>query len=206
MIIMRYSFFLVILLILSYHTAFTQKFKGGMQAGFTASQIAGDGISGFNKAGFQVGFFASYPLRSTFSLQMELAFIQKGSAQAENPEIGMTQYLRRLSYVEWPLLLQYQLQKLIAEAGVSADFLTYSFEERDFQQIDQSIADPWRKLSFNTVIGVRYKLYNRLWVTMRSINSINSIRKGSVPLNVKRYGQKFGEFNDVLLFGLAIQY
>lgn len=182
----------------------SQSFNGGVQAGLAVSQIAGDGMSGYNKAGIQAGFFVNYKLQEKLSVQMELAYIQKGSARAENIETGESQYLRRLNYIELPLILQYHLQPLLIEAGLSADFLAASMEEINYQVNDQS--QIWRKMNVNTVIGLRYQLTDHLQLILRSINSVHSIRKNSVPLNVRRYSKKYGEYNDVILFGMAYQF
>lgn len=182
----------------------SQSFNGGVQTALVVSQIAGDGMSGFNKAGVQGGFYVNYMIKSNLSLQMELAYIQKGSARAEKVETGESQYLRRLNYVEWPLIVQYHLHPLLLEAGLSVDFLTASFEEINYQISDAS--QIWRKVNANTVFGIRYKLGANWQLILRSVNSINSIRKNSVPLNVRRYSRNYGEFNDALLFGVAYQF
>lgn len=182
----------------------SQSFNGGVQAGLAVSQIAGDGMSGYNKAGIQTGFFVNYQLQEKLSVQMELAYIQKGSARAENIETGESQYLRRLNYIELPLILQYHLQPLLFEAGLSADFLAASMEEINYQVNDQS--QNWRKMNVNSVVGLRYQLTDHLQLILRSINSVHSIRKNSVPLNVRRYSKKYGEYNDVILFGMAYQF
>jgi hypothetical protein len=183
---------------------FSQSFNGGVQAGLAVSQIAGDGMSGYNKAGIQAGFFVNYQLQQKLSVQMELAYIQKGSARAENIETGESQYLRRLNYIELPIILQYHLQPLLIEAGLSADFLAASMEEINYQVNDQ--LQNWRKMNVNTVVGVRYQLTDHWQLILRSINSVHSLRKNSVPLNVRRYSKKYGEFNDVILFGVAHQF
>jgi hypothetical protein len=64
----------------------------------------------------------------------------------------------------------------------------------------------WRKMNVNTVVGVRYQLTDHWQLILRSINSVHSLRKNSVPLNVRRYSKKYGEFNDVILFGVAHQF
>lgn len=201
---MKHPLLILLFMLLAVTAVKAQKFKGGTQAGLVVSQIAGDRMSGYNKAGVHGGFFVSYPIKEPFSLQMELAYIQKGSAQSANIETGAMQYIRRMNYVELPLLLQYSLQPLIIEAGISTDFLVGSFEEANFMSIDQ--IDQWRKTTFNTVIGVRYALGTHWQLILRSVNSINSIRKESVPYNVRRYTKKYGEFNDLLLFGVGWQF
>jgi hypothetical protein len=192
------------ILILSF-SSLAQSFNGGINAALAISQIAGDGMSGYNKAGIQAGFFVNYKLKPDIALQMELAYIQKGSAQSENPDDPESfQFLRRLNYIELPLLIQYYLKPLILEVGISTDFLAGSLEEIDYQFNEQP--DVWRKTTFNTVFSVKYMISENLMASIRTTNSINSIRKNTVPLNVRRYTKTFGEYNDVLSFGLSYQF
>ena len=79
-----------------------QQFKGGMMFGFVSSQVAGDGYSGFHKAGLSGGFFVSLDLNPTSSLQMELHYIQKGSRYNDTTyQEDFQQYLLRLNYVDY---------------------------------------------------------------------------------------------------------
>lgn len=193
-------FVVIIFLVVSLQTN-AQSFNGGIKAGMVVSQIAGDGFSGFNKVGLNGGFFVQYYVKPVVSLQMELAYIQKGSAHTLNPDdpesVG---YLLRMNYVELPLLIQYHLNPLVFELGLSMDFLAGQSEKINSQPNDQG--DAWRKLNIASVVGLQYRLSEKWSASIRSINSINSIRKESVPLNVRRYSKKFGAFNDVIAVSL----
>jgi len=193
-------FAVLIILVVSLQTK-AQSFNGGIKAGMVVSQIAGDGFSGFNKVGLNGGFFVQYYVKPVVSLQMELAYIQKGSAHTLNPDdpesVG---YLLRMNYVELPLLIQYHLNPLVFELGLSMDFLAGQSEKINNQPNDQG--DAWRKLNIASVVGLQYRLSEKWSASLRSINSMNSIRKESVPLNVRRYSKKFGAFNDVIAVSL----
>ncbi len=190
----------IIILVVSLQTK-AQSFTGGIKAGMVVSQIAGDGFSGFNKVGLNGGFFVQYYVEPVVSLQMELAYIQKGSAHTLDPDdpesVG---YLLRMNYVELPLLVQYHLNPLVFELGLSMDFLAGQSEKINSQPNEQG--EVWRKLNIASVIGLQYHLSEKWSASIRSINSINSIRKESVPLNVRRYSKKFGAFNDVIAVSL----
>ena len=181
-----------------------QDFEGGITAGFASSQVAGDGYAGFNKAGVSGGFFVRLPIAVRSGLQMELSYIQKGSRYNEKADQPLLQqYVLRLNYVQLPLLYQYDIGKLRLEAGLSLDFLIGKFEEKNY--LENTLND-WRKLTFNTVFGVQYRFTQNWALGLRTINSINSIRKNSVEGNVKRYGNTFGAFNDVLQMSLFYQF
>jgi len=189
--------FTTVFLVILFQNIKAQQFEGGILAGGVSSQIAGDNISGFHKAGLSFGGFVRINLNDQSGLQMELVFIQKGSRTSDQDiKAGMNPYLLRLNYIELPLIYQYMLgRSLRLEAGLTAAFLASHYEEVNYLE---NIQDVWRSFNFNTLVGVRY-LFNEQWsLGLRSINSINSIRTNMVDGNVKRYGNKFGAFNDVL--------
>lgn len=182
-----------------------QNFGGGAAAALTVSQIAGDLASGYHKAGVSGGFYVFHAAGKHGHIQMELNFIQKGSARKGDPDDPTTfSFMRRLNYVELPLIYRYSIDPLIVMIGVSADFYAGGIEKIDGYRNDNFKADDWKKMTFNTIVGIRYQLAEKLWLQIRSTNSLNSIRKAPVPGNVRRYSlNKYGEFNDVLSFGLA---
>ncbi len=184
--------------------ALSQPFSGGILIGGNSSQVAGDNYSGFSKAGFSVGAFVRAQMNSNYGLQMELYFTQKGArSNAKAEEAGNLPYLLRLNYIELPLIYQYDLGKLRLEAGLTAAFLTNSYEEVDYQE---NVQDVWRKITLNSLFGVRYLISDQWSAGLRTINSINSIRTLEASGNVKRYGKKFGAFNDVLQLALFYKF
>src|SRR5207237_7949390 len=89
-------------------TIYGQRFHAGLIAGISTTQVAGDQLSGFNKAGIIGGGFVVTPIGDKTSLQMEINFIQKGSRkplQTDNNEF----YVMRLSYFEVPVLFKWQI-------------------------------------------------------------------------------------------------
>jgi hypothetical protein len=195
--------YLVLVVLLPLFTS-AQQFSGGIMAGFVSSQVAGDMYAGFDKAGLSGGFFTSLSLNPKTAIQMELCFIQKGSrynANIDQPDFQ--NYLLRLNYADLPLLYQYKFRGFTFEGGLSASFLLSSFEEKEYYEID---LNDWKNVCFNSVIGVRFYITPSWNVAVRTVNSINSIRKTPVEGNVRRYGNKYGEFNDVLQLSLAYQF
>ena len=61
-----------------------QDFKGGVILGLSTSQLSGDHLEGFNKAGLILGAFTSRVFSEKISGKMELIYIQKGS---KNPDL-----------------------------------------------------------------------------------------------------------------------
>lgn len=200
-----FSFLLVAVLgFLVSENVLSQPFSGGILLGGNSSQVAGDNFSGFSKAGFSVGAYVRTQMNTNYGLQMELYYTQKG-ARSNNKaeEAGNAPYLLRLNYIELPLIYQYDLGKLRLEAGLTAAFLTNSYEEIDYQE---NVQDVWRKVTLNSLFGVRYLISDQWSAGLRTINSISSIRTVEASGNVKRYGNKYGAFNDVLQLALFYKF
>ena len=53
----------------------SQSFGGGTIFGISTSQVGGDDISGFNKAGLLLGVFANRKLSDLTTFQMEITYI-----------------------------------------------------------------------------------------------------------------------------------
>ena len=109
-----------------------QSFIGGISAGASFSQIDGDKMAGYNKAGLIAGGFVNRQLGGKVSAQLEMLYIGKGSKRGANPNKGIFDYRRiSLHYVEVPIVCQYWYKKLnlTLEAGLSYGVLISSKEE-----------------------------------------------------------------------------
>lgn len=177
-----------------------QPFSGGFKTGLTATQVAGDTYGGYNKAGLQAGFFVRLEVSEQWFLNMELAFVQKGSRFNPNPDLPeRNAYLLRLSYAELPLTINFRKGRWAMGAGLSADFLLHHYEEVNYLEVETK---DWRNLCLNSIVGVQYKLNQKWTVDFRTVNSITSIRKNAVPGSVRRYERGFGQYNDGLILSL----
>ncbi len=201
---MKQRISLLISVIIISTTTFSQQFTGGVMAGAAATTVAGDRSGGFNKAGLQGGFYVNLAIGEFSHVQMELAFFQKGARNKQNPEEDeLNQYLLRLNYVELPFVYQYRIAHIRFEAGISFDFLMHHHEEVDYQIIDNEV---WKRMTLNSVFGIKYDLTEKLALSLRTVNSINSIRTNQVEGNVRRYSRKqYGAFNDAFLLSFYYQ-
>ncbi len=112
-----------------------QVFRGGMQAGLTASEVSGDDAGGPNKLGFFATAFINLDIRPHSRVQFEMMYIQKGSRVFEDPwdddhgnenwdgflynqtftrddpidppEDGYRDYRINLHYIEIPIIFQF---------------------------------------------------------------------------------------------------
>lgn len=177
-----------------------QNFKGGILAGFNATQINGDDMAGFNKYGLWFGPFTSYPLKSNWILEAELLFTQKGSRKnfsPDNPNPGGKWEKVNLNYIEMPLLARYPVnEKIQLHGGLGLAYLLSS-RASTFSAPYQA---EFRTYEFNILGGGSYRLSDHFTFIARYQNSLTNI--GTCPSRPfwRRYNTGF--LNIVVTFGL----
>jgi len=175
-----------------------QNFGGGLILGLSTSQVSGDYLGGFNKAGLLVGGFIDLQLSKTLKGQMEMTFIQKGS---NNPNMNENNYSDiNLSYVEIPFLLKYLQSSTIAiEGGIETAFLISASDNDIYGQISGSSTREFNTTDISIFIGMDYSINPRLILNSRISNSI-------IPIRAHASGATFqlnkGQYNSVLSFAL----
>ena len=175
-----------------------QNFGGGLILGLSTSQVSGDYLGGFNKAGLLVGGFIDLQLSKTLKGQMEMTFIQKGS---NNPNMNENNYSDiNLSYVEIPFLLKYLQSSTIAiEGGIETAFLISASDNDIYGQISASSTKEFNTTDISIFIGMDYSINPRLILNSRISNSI-------IPIRAHASGATFqlnkGQYNSVLSFAL----
>lgn len=173
----------------------SQEFNGGLLLGFNLSEISGDRVTGPNQPGLYAGVFTNLYVSERSSLQMELDYVQKGSRKkADTLDDG---YSIRMHYIELHLLYHFDIKRLTLEAGSSLGYLAgnpydtyYGYEYYDFHTLD-----------FSIIIGLHYRLLEKLRVAARYSNSI-------LPVSDNPSGNtstlRRGEYNEVLSFSLYV--
>jgi hypothetical protein len=110
-----------LILIVIPQIAFSQRFQGGVLLGFNASQIDGDDLWGYNKAGLMGGVFVFTEFTNKWKGQMEIKYSAKGSA---TPKGTADQYKIRLQYIEMPIVVEYGMfKKVQLQAGGTLGYL-----------------------------------------------------------------------------------
>ena len=175
-----------------------QNFGGGLILGLSTSQVSGDNLGGFKKAGLLIGGFIDLQLNNAVRSQMEMTFIQKGS---NNPNMNENSYSDiSLSYVEIPLLLKYQQSRTIAiEGGIETAFLISASDNDIYGQISSNSTREFNTTDIGVFIGLDYFINTRLILNSRISNSI-------LPIRAHASGATFqlnkGQYNSVLSFSL----
>ncbi|MBQ3710184.1 MAG: PorT family protein [Bacteroidales bacterium] len=162
-----------------------QSFDGGLIAGPVVSQIDGDGYAGFHQLGCTAGAFARIPSDGPLSWQMELKYSLFGShSSTDEVDYGLNPMNIRLHYVEFPVMLRYDLSKLhingkildfiTLEFGLSGDFLIRGTQSANFE--DNFDNSSWLLFSATGNIGIQFDVNDRLGFNIRSMNSITPCR------------------------------
>jgi hypothetical protein len=183
-----------------------QNFGGGLILGFSTSQVGGDNLAGFNKAGLLIGTYGNKSISELLSFQMEITFIQKGS---NNPKMNDSEHSNFLkedilsSYIEVPLLLQYhQSNKLKIEGGVQLAYLINGYYNDIDGEIPTYSVNPFRKNDFGLLLGIDYKYSKNISLNTRLSNSILPIGTEDYDLVNSYNSSRKGKYNSVLSFAI----
>ena len=181
--------------ILTYNTN-AQSFGGGIIAGASTSQVAGDLLGGFNKIGFLAGAYTSLNVKENISFQFEITYIEKGS---KNPNIHKKNIAEiTLSYVEVPISINLQQKEnLGVEVGILPAFLINAEMNDYFSEIE--IDPAFEKYDFGVFAGINYHITDNIILNTRISNSIIPIRP-HVSGATNRWNK--GQYNTVLSFAI----
>jgi len=184
----------------------TNDFKAGLLGGISSSQVSGDDLAGFHKAGFIVGGFTRRTITEKSSIQMELLYVQKGSRKTARPDEGdYFFYLLELDYIEIPLLYKIKKDKFVYEAGPSFGALILSRvrNQDGFYPDGHPQNRPFYRMETSINIGINYPLYNNFNINWRFSNSVLPIRK---HLSGGTFQFNRGQYNTALEFTIRYEF
>lgn len=171
----RILFIALFLVCSTYQSSAQERFKAGLKAGISTSQVDGDTYGGFDKAGFDGGASIHLKFNEKWSAQFEMQFLQKGSKHVGDANKGdYSFYLMQLNYIEVPLLVQYTQKKFTFEAGPGFAYLISGKEYDGVGLIEKAL--PFNKTEINASIGINYKVYKNFGINWRFTNSLLPIR------------------------------
>jgi len=183
-----------------------QNFGGGIVLGLSTSQVGGDDLGGFNKAGLLAGVFANKSISPLLSFQMEMTYIQKGSNNPkmndyEHKNVGRPDIF--LSYIEVPLLLQYkQSEFLKIEGGIQFANLINGYYNDSYGEITYSGTTPFIKNDIGLLLGMDYKFSGSFSLNTRISNSILPIGEEDYNHPTTYNSTRKGKYNSVLSFAI----
>lgn len=176
---------------------FCQSFQGGIFGGFVSSQVSGDQLAGFNKAGLHGGAFIYRDINERWAYYLRMAYIQKGSRTNSQPDKNIFRsYLLRLHCAEVPLTVVYKTKKRIAlEAGLVYARIVATYEGDDTGEFKDQLA--FKKNEVSIQASLDYKLSPKFMVQVMAQNSLTPIRTNGV-----RSGIFLGQYNSILGFNM----
>ena len=199
-------FILSILLCTLAVNSFAQNFSGGVILGISTTQVGGDNLGGFNKAGLLTGVFVNKSISSLLSLQMEMTYIQKGSDNpnmnnSEHPNFGIQDISS--SYTEIPLLIHYQQSEVIKiEGGILTGILIDAYYKDNLGKINYGNTPPFIKYDFGLLLGINYKYSEKISLNTRLSNSILAIGTEDYTATQSYNSSRKGKYNSVLSFAI----
>lgn len=203
----RFAFLLVMLLLPALQVCAQDVFRIGFLGGVNTSQVHGDMLSGFNKAGLIAGGFVKKEINDVWGIKFEILYTEKGSRKNARPDKGDTQFfLLRLNYAEVPLMVRFRHKKLVGELGVSEAFLV---NHRQWDEVGEiTDLNPMRKTETNLITGLAWQFTDNIELNVRYTNSLTPVKKFDVPVYyASRFYNLFnrGFYNNVLSFTLHYQ-
>tara|TARA_B100002052_G_scaffold43020_1_gene35568 strand:+ start:190105 stop:190740 length:636 start_codon:yes stop_codon:yes gene_type:complete len=169
-------FFILFITLTNNIVSNSQNFGGGIILGVNTSQVGGDDLSGFHKAGPIVGIFSNKSINSQINLQFEMYYINKGSNNQDMNNDLHTNYLvpdMTLKYIETPLIIQYYFKnRLLLEGGITAAYLIDGYYNDLYGKINNQSNFPFKKYDVGLLIGVNYNYSEKISFNTRLSNSI----------------------------------
>ena len=189
---MKKIFFLIILFIFQFNSS-AQEFNAGILSGLSTTQVSGDNLAGYNKAGLIIGGFVNRDISQSLALQIEMMYIQKGSS---NPKVENLIAEINLEYIEIPLIIVLKSsEKINFDFGIHISALIDGYYKDIYGILENQIE--FNDYEFGAVVGIAYKLNEKMSLCTRLSNSI-------IPIANHASGQTYrlnkGKYNTGLNF------
>lgn len=156
---------------------FAQNFDAYLIGGVSFSQIDGDRLSGYNKAGLVAGGATSFELSEGWSLQQEIVYYMRGS-RATDEQLSLDNFsFRRLNYLDLTILSNHALNdewSIIGGLGYGV-FVNVKSDVPEFKEL-------YRADLFGT-IGAQYMLSEKWYVILKGQYSVRSANKAFNAFN-----------------------
>lgn len=161
---------IILLLTLNIGASLAQSFDFYALAGPVVSQIDGDRIGGYNKAGAMFGVGIQQVLSNKTGLTLELDYIQKGKGTFNTTD--NSSYKTILHYIDLPVLAHYNInEKYSIQAGISvAALIAYQFLHND--AINEAPSYTPKNYDIDYIIGASYHINTQWRVTLSLAQSI----------------------------------
>lgn len=179
-----------------------QKFNSGFFGGINISQVSGDSYQGFNKLGFNAGFFVNRHIEQQFYWQAEIKYGTRGVYKG--PSDGdQTLYKSTYHMVELPLSVNYLFnEKIQVELGTSPEVLITTRFRDENGLLDSSSYPDNRRVGLSVFAGLAYWFNDKMMAGVRYTNSAIPFRDPE-EWNHPQYR---GYFHNVISLSIAYRF
>ena len=180
--------------------AAAQRFDFSASAALNLCQIDGDHSAHYNKLGYRAGVNSSFQLGdSDFRFAVEVGVSQKGSHITYN---GLDRRVAT-TYIEVPLMLCYNFNRLRIGAGIAPAFLGKAVV-KDSGIPNDEIAKTFRRMDIAPfVTDIQYLFTDHLGIDARWYNSLLPVAEGnSYRFNICNHGA----FHRLLSIGVTCRF
>lgn len=181
---------------------FAQRFDAGLIAGFNGSQVEGDNLKGYHKAGVLAGIFVQTDIAPAIVAGMEIKYSQKGSRRAFDPkQPDIDKYVMRLGYIDVPLFMAFRTNdKSMIIGGIAPGVLIHSKELNSDGEIPEPDRQDFNTFDLQPFVGFQFDFLEHASVDLRfALSVIPSSDKSET-----NYYFHNGLFNNVI--SLALYY
>lgn len=183
--------------------AFSQRFEGGILAGFNGTQVEGDAYKGYHKPGMLAGLWVQTDLAPAVFGGLELKFSQKGARNRQDLKLPVTEkYIMRLDYIDMPVFAGFRSSDLISViGGVSLGYLISAREYNENGLFPPQDQKPFNDFDLQPFLGFQFDILEQLKLDLRMAYSVLPVR--GKPDNDLWYWRQ-NQFNNVL--SMAVYY
>lgn len=178
-----------ILMLFTIEKSVAQKIGNQIFVGVSGTQIDGDRLFGYNKAGLFLGWGAYFPISSEkLKFHFNLLYSQKGAKTKTDPNsLTNAIWKQNLHYIDVPLYIEYNVwDKLNVASGFVPGYLVVAQLNQGFGNVTNT--DEMEKLSVEWMADVNYKIADNVGLGVRFNYSLLTVR------------QNVGWYNNLMTF------
>ncbi len=140
--------------------------NGGSRGGLNFARFVGaDATDMLFRIDYHLGGYLQYEMDDGYGIRIEAIFSRRGSAQSMEPDTMSTRYFH-FYFMDFPLLLSYQIKKISISGGLSPGVLLRAELHQNDEESD--IEDLYNPFSLSAVAGTSYQLSKSISVGGRA--------------------------------------
>lgn len=162
----------------------------GGKIGVVSANMVGGRIKSSSRIVFEGGIWCRIRLSKRWSGQAEILYIEKGTDYKIKQNAGTGGYAVSLMYIEFPVLFQYRIKKIVLEGGPGAGVLFFQKETLvGAPTPDLTSAYPFHKAELSFNLGCGYSLNEKWFLGLRFTHSVLPVRKQIPDIHKQVYNR-----------------